>query len=213
MVPPQADATAHAARVKAPTATAVRTVVPEENFEVSDATPQAEQIAEWHGYVIHLSVEAARSRTHRGMYRAAAEILKDGRRVERSGLVGPAFDDADAARHYAFDWARQWIDREGPHLSGGGVDGSDLDSEDNGPGVSLARAHGNHNGVVTRAMPMATPALATATSHVATNGVRHAPMQRYTSSTLRAPGDSREASGATGADRHPHASRYRTHLS
>ena len=218
VVRPQADASAHAARVKAPSAAAVRTVVPEENFEFSDATPQVEQIAEWRGYVVYLSVETARSRTHRGMYRAAAEILKDGKRVERSGLVGPAFDDADAARHYAFDWARQWIDREGPHRSGGGIegiDGVDMDPEDKDPGVSFARAYAengaDNGGVVTRAMPVATPALATASSHVVTNGVRHAPLQRYTSSALRAPGDSREASTAT--DRHPHASRYRTHLS
>ncbi|NIE67759.1 transposase [Burkholderia sp. Ax-1719] len=218
IVPPQADSTAHAARVKAPSAAAVRTVVPEENFEFSDATPQVEQIAEWRGYVVYLSVETARSRTHRGMYRAAAEILKDGKRVERSGLVGPAFDDADAARHYAFDWARQWIDREGPHRSSGGIegiDGVDMDPEDKDPGVSFARAYAengaDNGGVVTRAMPVATPALATASSHVVTNGVRHAPLQRYTSSALRAPGDSREASTAN--DRHPHASRYRTHLS
>ncbi len=222
MVPPQADASAGAARVKSPTAaptvapTAARTLVPEENFEVSSLAPQTGQIAEWRGYVIHLSVERARSRMHRGMYRAAAEILKDGRRVERTGLIGPAFDDADAARHYAFDWARQWIDREGPHVSGGGIDGADgadTDPEDKGPDVSLARAHGNNGGVVTRAMPVASPALATAASHVVANGVRHAPLQRYSNSALRTPGDTRDGSSATGAERHPQASRYRTHLS
>ncbi|MBB3257498.1 transposase [Paraburkholderia bannensis] len=216
-VPPQADSTAHAARVKPHAAAAVRTIVPEDNFEVPGATPLVEQIAEWRGYVVHLSVEAARSRTHRGMYRAAAEILKDGKRVERSGLVGPAFDDADAARHYAFDWARQWIDREGPHRSRDGVGGADVDPEDQDPGVSLARAYAQtgaeDGGVVTRAMPMATSALATAGSHVVTSGMRHAPLQRYTSSALLASGESHEASTATGADRHPHASRYRTHLS
>ncbi|WP_322050750.1 transposase [Paraburkholderia bannensis] len=218
MVPPQADSSAKAARVRM-TPQPARTVVPEEHFDVADATPQPEQIAEWRGFVIHLSVEAARSRTHRGMYRAAAEILKDGKRVERSGLVGPAFDDADAARHYAFDWARQWIDREGPHGAaggvGGGVDGADMDADDHGPDVSLAGAHGYGSGVVTRAMPVASPALASATAHVVANGVRHAPLQRYTSSTLRTPGDThtRDGSSATGAERHPLASRYRTHLS
>lgn len=215
-VPPQADSSARAARVKTPLA---RPVVPEEHFDIADAVPQAEQIAEWRGYVIHLSVETARSRMHRGMYRAAAEIVKDGKRVERSGLVGPAFDDADAARHYAFDWARQWIDREGPHGAAGGVDdavdGADRDPDDHGPDVSLARAHGNSSGVVTRAMPLASPALASASAHVVASGVRHAPLQRYTSSTLRTPGDThaRDGSSASGADRHPLASRYRTHLS
>ncbi len=33
------------------------------------------------------------------MYRAWAEIMKDGKRVERSGLVGPRFVEADAAEH------------------------------------------------------------------------------------------------------------------
>jgi hypothetical protein len=46
------------------------------------------------------------------MYRGRAEIMKDGRRVERSGLVGPRFADAHAAGQYALEWARQWIDRE-----------------------------------------------------------------------------------------------------
>ena len=46
------------------------------------------------------------------MYRAWAEIMKDGKRVERSGLVGPRFEGADAAEQYALEWARQWIDRE-----------------------------------------------------------------------------------------------------
>jgi hypothetical protein len=38
--------------------------------------------------------------------------MKDGKRVERSGLVGPRFGEAGAAEHYALEWARQWIDRE-----------------------------------------------------------------------------------------------------
>ncbi|WP_321813248.1 MULTISPECIES: transposase [unclassified Paraburkholderia] len=201
MVPPQADSSAHAARVSAkPVA---RTVVPEEKFEAADSELDLAQIAEWRGYVIHLNLEAARNRSQRGMYRAAVEILKDDKRVERSGLIGPAFDDADEARHFAFDWARQWIEREGTQASSGGADTDAPDSND--PGVSLARA--GHD-VVTRAMPVATPGLATAS--VAAS-VRHAPMQRYTSSTLRT-GEARDSTSNAGADRHPHASRYRTHL-
>ncbi|MDN7585576.1 transposase [Burkholderia seminalis] len=47
------------------------------------------------------------------MYRAWAEISQDDRRVERSGLIGPRFTDAEEAEQYALDWARQWIDRHG----------------------------------------------------------------------------------------------------
>ncbi|KWD71530.1 transposase [Burkholderia ubonensis] len=47
------------------------------------------------------------------MYRAWAEIVHDERRVERSGLIGPRFTDAEEAEQYALEWARQWIDRHG----------------------------------------------------------------------------------------------------
>ncbi|SDG46352.1 transposase [Paraburkholderia phenazinium] len=65
------------------------------------------QIADRRGYVIYVAAE----RVPNAMYRAWAEIEKDGRRVERSGLVGPRFTDANAAQDYALEWARQWIDR------------------------------------------------------------------------------------------------------
>ncbi|WP_144143459.1 DUF6566 family protein [Paraburkholderia sp. BCC1884] len=70
--------------------------------------PRGTQIDDARGYAIFVAAE----RVPNAMYRAWAEILKDGRRVERSGLVGPRFADADEAEHYAFEWARQWIDRE-----------------------------------------------------------------------------------------------------
>ncbi|CAB3717845.1 transposase [Paraburkholderia rhynchosiae] len=70
--------------------------------------PRGRQIADRHGYVIY----AAAERVPNAMYRAWAEIMKDGKRVERSGLVGPRFADANAAEQYAFEWAMQWIDRE-----------------------------------------------------------------------------------------------------
>jgi transposase len=44
-----------------------------------------------------------------GAYRGWAEIVREGRRVERSGLIGPRFDQADDARRYAVEWAQQWI--------------------------------------------------------------------------------------------------------
>jgi hypothetical protein len=45
-------------------------------------------------------------------YRASVEIIKDGRRVERSGLIGPRFADLESAETHALEWARGWIDRQ-----------------------------------------------------------------------------------------------------
>ncbi|MFM0503278.1 transposase [Paraburkholderia caffeinilytica] len=70
--------------------------------------PRGTQVADRRGYVIYVAVEQVPS----DMYRAWAEIMKDGKRVERSGLVGPRFAEAEAAEQYALEWARQWIDRE-----------------------------------------------------------------------------------------------------
>jgi transposase len=69
--------------------------------------PRGTQVAERHGYVIYVVAEPV----PHGMYRAWTEIMKDGKRVERSGLVGPRFAHAPAAEQYALEWARQWIDR------------------------------------------------------------------------------------------------------
>ncbi|SAK46843.1 transposase [Caballeronia calidae] len=44
-----------------------------------------------------------------GMFRGWAEIVKDGRRVERSGLIGPRFASTEEARMYALEWAKRWI--------------------------------------------------------------------------------------------------------
>ncbi|NPT55253.1 transposase [Paraburkholderia elongata] len=70
--------------------------------------PRGTQVADRRGYVIYVAAEQVPN----AMYRAWAEIMKDGKRVERSGLVGPRFEEADAAEQYALEWARQWIDRE-----------------------------------------------------------------------------------------------------
>ncbi|WP_369051503.1 transposase [Burkholderia gladioli] len=45
-------------------------------------------------------------------YRAWAEIAQDGRRVERSGLIGPRFSDPEAAERYAIAWGRDWVDHQ-----------------------------------------------------------------------------------------------------
>ncbi|QBQ98996.1 transposase [Paraburkholderia pallida] len=207
-VPRPADAS-----VSVPVAS--RTVVPDETLETdgdatwTNAMPQAVQIAHWRGYEIQLSVEPARN----DMYRAAVEILKDGKRVERSGLIGPPFGDDEAARHYAFDWAREWIEREMP----GGADSDTaggVSASANGQSVAFPHAP---NAVVTRAMPAVAVSAAVA-SAVATNAagnVHNAPLQRYTSSTVRrSGGEVRDASSASSAsaERRHHISRFRTHL-
>ncbi|AXL53807.1 transposase [Paraburkholderia caffeinilytica] len=70
--------------------------------------PRGTQVADRRGYVIYVAAEQVPN----AMYRAWAEIMKDGKRVERSGLVGPRFAEAEAAEQHALEWARQWIDRE-----------------------------------------------------------------------------------------------------
>jgi transposase len=75
---------------------------------MSLAMPDGEQFNDARGYVIYVAAERVAS----AMYRAWAEIMKDGRRVERSGLIGPRFDDPQAARQFALEWAVDWIDRE-----------------------------------------------------------------------------------------------------
>jgi transposase len=70
--------------------------------------PRGTQIAGPYGYLIYVVAEQVPN----AMYRGWTEIMKDGKRVERSGLVGPRFADAHAAEQYALEWARQWIDRE-----------------------------------------------------------------------------------------------------
>ncbi|MFP3564656.1 transposase [Paraburkholderia sp. SIMBA_030] len=79
--------------------------------------PRGTQVADRRGYLIYVVAE----RVPNAMYRAWAEIMKDGKRVERSGLVGPRFADAQAAEQYALDWARQWIDRECRTLAAAGT--------------------------------------------------------------------------------------------
>ncbi|WP_193102187.1 MULTISPECIES: transposase [unclassified Burkholderia] len=67
------------------------------------------QVDEYRGYTICGIAQPVQNL----MYRAWAEITQDERRVERSGLIGPRFTDAEEAEQYALDWARQWIDRHG----------------------------------------------------------------------------------------------------
>lgn len=66
------------------------------------------QVVDRRGYVIYVAAE----RVPGSMFRAWAEIEQDGRRVERSGLVGPRFTDPNSAQEYALEWARLWIERQ-----------------------------------------------------------------------------------------------------
>ncbi|WP_242539751.1 transposase [Trinickia mobilis] len=71
------------------------------HFGSSDA-----QVDNYKGYTIYASAQPVAKL----MYRAWTEIVKDGKRTERSGLIGPRFTDAEAAQHYALDWGRDWIE-------------------------------------------------------------------------------------------------------
>ncbi|RZF23528.1 transposase [Paraburkholderia sp. UYCP14C] len=62
------------------------------------------------GYVIYVVAELVRKRE----YRASIEIAKNGERIERSGLIGPSFADADTAHQFALERAREWIDQSQP---------------------------------------------------------------------------------------------------
>jgi transposase len=58
------------------------------------------------GYVIYLVADPVAN----GRFRGWAEIVRDARRMARSGLIGPSFRNSEAAQQYAFEWARRWID-------------------------------------------------------------------------------------------------------
>ncbi|CAG9203127.1 conserved hypothetical protein [Paraburkholderia tropica] len=229
-VPPQADSSVTAARVSAPLAAQaaampaapVTRAVPADaaSFDAgydesldgdtgplwTNAIVEATQIAEWGGYAMHLSVETSRN----NMYRAAVEILKEGKRLERSGLIGPPFEDADSARNFAFDWARQWVEREcadvpealathaAETLGQAATDGVTEAATESATEAGTQTTTRSTNGVVTRS----------AAANVG-GSVRLAPVQRFTASTaLRASGDGCEPA----AERRVHVSRYRTYL-
>jgi transposase len=58
-----------------------------------------------HGYAIYAIARPVAG----SMFRGWAEIVKDGRRVERSGLIGPRYENPQAAAEYALEWSRRWI--------------------------------------------------------------------------------------------------------
>ena len=67
------------------------------------------RVADERGYVVYIAADPAPD----AMFRGWAEITRDGRRVARSGLVGPKFDMPDEAMQCALTWARRWIELHG----------------------------------------------------------------------------------------------------
>ncbi|HXZ09784.1 MAG TPA: hypothetical protein VEI25_17175 [Paraburkholderia sp.] len=113
--------------------------------------------ADRRGYAIYVLAQPA----SQGMYRACAEITKDGRRVERSGLVGPRFEHPEAAEQYALEWAQKWIARQALALADVAQGDAVVETESRGAPVS-------------RSMPAPRPAAASTTppaSHPASSPV------------------------------------------
>jgi transposase len=74
-----------------------------------------------HGYVIYTAADRLANMRFRGW----AEIMRDGRRVARSGLIGPSFRNCETAQRYALEWARCWIVEEsGENSDSAGLDGA-----------------------------------------------------------------------------------------
>ncbi|MGF6771446.1 transposase [Paraburkholderia sp. GAS199] len=149
--------------------------------------PRGTQIADQYGYVIYVAAEQVPN----AMYRAWAEIMKDGKRVERSGLVGPRFGQAAEAEQYALDWARQWIDRE-------------CRTEEAAAGMQT-RAASDHQAAVPVARPL--PAMrhvpepvAASHGHHSHGGPAHGPLNAFRGPLRRYPGEPAAAGGASSSE-------------
>ncbi|QGZ63490.1 transposase [Paraburkholderia acidisoli] len=213
-----ADATHGSSRMSTPASRAVplkERVVPPN----SEASPGgATQVAQWRGFVLSLTVQPVRNR----MFRAAVEILQEGQRVERSGLIGPSFQDRDDARDFAFGWAREWIDREHPGAPAAAASPalahavqqtvsrsaqqSGAEAASHHADTARTEASANSGAVVTRTVPAA----------AAPGSMRLAPVQRYTATGALLSSESRDTAASTPAsgtaERRPFGTRMRTHL-
>jgi transposase len=67
--------------------------------------PDCTPVDDGHGYAIYAIARPVAG----SMFRGWAEIVKDGRRVERSGLIGPRHENPQGAAEYALEWSRRWI--------------------------------------------------------------------------------------------------------
>ncbi|WP_206957379.1 transposase [Trinickia acidisoli] len=107
----------HTARGEAPVASSRRAPTPgallrsaAERSPLVDSMAVTKRSDDYRDYMIHAVAQPVEKQLQVS-YRASAEIVKDGQRVERSGLIGPRFADHDSAERYALDWGRDWIDR------------------------------------------------------------------------------------------------------
>lgn len=98
----------HTIRREVPVASSRR--APAHDVPLVESMTVTRRSEDYRGYVIHACVQPVEKLCELS-YRASAEIGKDGRRVERSGLIGPRFADHASAERHALDWARDWIER------------------------------------------------------------------------------------------------------
>lgn len=69
------------------------------------------RVVDKRGFVIYVASDPVPG----AMFRGWAEIMRDGKRVARSGLVGPRFVAPEAAKQCAMDWAHRWIEHVTRH--------------------------------------------------------------------------------------------------
>ena len=183
---------------------------------------QGTQFTDRRGYDIYVLAQPVPGE----MYRAWAEIMKDGKRVERSGLVGPRFETPEAAEQYALDWAQQWIDQDERTLAAAATAAHDgtLHAEVSRPMPAPRPAA--TSAPVPRAGADAAPALAPSAAKTVTPSVtvtqanahaaaqanvnvnaRRIPLRRYPESAT----DSSTEDGATGRDRFSPATEFISH--
>ncbi|MEA3098746.1 MAG: hypothetical protein QOF74_2986, partial [Caballeronia mineralivorans] len=102
--------------------------------------PDCAPVHDGHGYVIYgIARPVAGS-----MFRGWAEIVKDGRRVERSGLIGPRYDNAEEAAAYALEWSRRWIAAQSTRMTHPVQVNADAPHSSVAPAVAPAVAPSNH---------------------------------------------------------------------
>lgn len=69
---------------------------------------KGDHVVDERGFVIYVAADAVPGH----MFRGWAEIVRDGTRVARSGLVGSKFVAPEGAKQCALDWAHRWIEQE-----------------------------------------------------------------------------------------------------
>lgn len=94
------------------------------------------EYADTDGYVIRAGFDVLCN----GTYRAWGEVIRNRQRIERSGLIGPRFSNADQAEQYALEWGRVWIARQRDRMAVVGSAASAVS------GLSLDIRITNHNG-------------------------------------------------------------------